>query len=62
MLGFRARAATGAITVDGEEIVSARWFTREGLLEEVAAGTVILPGEASIAFRLVRDWLGQTAS
>ena len=59
MLGFRARAATGAITVDGEEIVSARWFSREALLTEVAAGTVILPGEASIAFRLVRDWLGR---
>jgi NAD+ diphosphatase len=59
MLGFRARASTGAITVDGEEIVSARWFTREALLAEVAAGTVILPGEASIAFRLVRDWLGR---
>lgn len=59
MLGFRARAATGQITVDGEEIVSARWFTRQALLDEVAAGTLILPGEASIAFRLVRDWLGQ---
>ncbi len=59
MLGFRARASTGAITVDGEEIVSARWFTREALLAEVAAGTVILPGEASIAFRLVRDWLAR---
>ncbi len=59
MLGFRARAATRQITVDGEEIVSARWFTREALRAEVAAGTLILPGEASIAFRLVRDWLAR---
>lgn len=58
MIGFRARAATGAITVDGDEIVSARWFSRDDLLAEVRAGTILLPGESSIAFRLVMDWLG----
>jgi NAD+ diphosphatase len=57
MLGFQARAMTTEISVDGEEIVSARWFTRDELLAEVDSGSVILPGEASIAFRLIRNWL-----
>ncbi len=60
MLGFRARAVTTDIRVDGEEIVSGRWFTRSELLEAVATGTVVLPGEASIAFRLIRNWLDGT--
>jgi NAD+ diphosphatase len=57
MLGFRARAVTTEIHVDGEEIVSGGWYSRDELLAAVAAGTVILPGEASIAFRLIRSWL-----
>jgi NAD+ diphosphatase len=60
MLGFRARAVTTDIRVDGEEIVSGRWFTRAELLAAVSAGSVVLPGEASIAFRLIRNWLDGT--
>lgn len=60
MLGFRARAVTTDIRVDGEEIVSGRWFTREDLLDAVGDGSVVLPGEASIAFRLIRNWLDGT--
>ncbi len=61
MLGFRARAVTTEITVDGEEIVSGGWYSRDELLAAVTAGSVILPGEASIAFRLIRHWLENTA-
>jgi len=57
MLGFHAVARTTDIVVDGEEIVEARWFTREELLAEVDQGTVGLPGASSIAHRLVSAWL-----
>ena len=62
MLGFRARAVTTEITVDGEEIVSGGWYSRKDLIAAVTAGTVILPGEASIAFRLIRSWLDDPAA
>ena len=62
MLGFRARAVTTEIHVDGNEIVSGGWYSREDLLAAVTAGTVILPGEASIAFRLIRSWLENHSS
>jgi len=58
MLGFRARAAGGEITVDGEELESARWWTREELALDVATGEVLLPPAVSIARRLVEDWFG----
>lgn len=57
MLGFRARALDTQITVDAVEIADARWFTRDQLRAEVAAGTMLLPGESSIAFRLIHGWL-----
>lgn len=62
MLGFVARAVTTDIRVDGEEIVSGGWFSRDELIAAVSAGTVILPGEASIAFRLIRSWLENPAA
>ena len=58
MLGFRARAVTTAITVDGEELASARWWTREELALDVATGELLLPPPVSIARRLVEDWFG----
>ena len=61
MVGFRARAVTTEIHVDGEEIVSGGWYAREELLAAVTAGSVILPGEASIAFRLIQSWLDSPA-
>lgn len=60
MLGFRARAAAGAIRPDGEEIREARWFTPE---QVVAAGDwgderaeIQLPRADSIARWLIRSW------
>jgi NAD+ diphosphatase len=58
MLGFRAVARDAALArPDGEEILSVRWFTRA----EIGAGlegtsSLKLPGPASIAHRLIRDW------
>lgn len=60
MLGFVARAATTDIQVDGVEIESARWFTRDELTRAEDAGEVGLPGEASIAHRLIADWRAGT--
>ncbi|MFT4296859.1 MAG: NAD(+) diphosphatase [Micropruina sp.] len=60
MLGFVAHAASTEIQVDGVEIESARWFSREELTGAVDAGEVSLPGEASIAHRLIADWWGRS--
>lgn len=60
MLGFVARAIDTEITVDEVEIEHARWFTRDQLTAAVAAGEVGLPGEASIAHRLIANWRAGT--
>jgi NAD+ diphosphatase len=58
MLGFTAEApADIAAEADGEEIVQVRWFTRAEIVEALAgAGPWQLPGPASIAHRLIREW------
>lgn len=57
MLGFVARASSTAICVDGDEIESADWFTRDAVRSQVASGELGLPGETSIAYRLIEAWL-----
>lgn len=58
MLGFHAAARSDdAARADGEEIVEIRWFSREQIGAAFAGeGDVTLPGTASIAYRLIRDW------
>jgi NAD+ diphosphatase len=58
MVGFFAEARTTRISVDGEEISDARWFTREELLAEATAGTLRLPGTISISRTLIETWYG----
>jgi NAD+ diphosphatase len=58
MLGFRARAESRDIRVDGVELHDARWFTRDLMREETGAGTLVLPGGVSISRSLVEDWFG----
>lgn len=58
MLAFRGRALSDRIEVDGAELAEARWWTREELGAEVAAGRVTLPGRMSIARRLIEEWYG----
>ena len=62
MLGFRATARVDAAArADGEEIVEIRWFTRAEIGEAFAGREDIgLPGSASIAYRLIRDWYEET--
>lgn len=61
MLGFEARIAPGTPSdprPDGTELRELRWFTREQLAADLAAGRVILPGPASIARAIIEDWFG----
>lgn len=58
MLGFRARALSTDITVDGDELRAARWFDRDTLRAEVEQGSVVLPPGTSIARALIEDWYG----
>jgi NAD+ diphosphatase len=48
MLGFTAAYAGGVLRPDGTEILDARWFSRESLPN--------LPGNGSIARRLIEQW------
>jgi NAD+ diphosphatase len=59
MLGFRAQA-TGSleIRVDSEEIVEARWFSRDELRASIASGEIRLPPPVSIAHRIIESWYG----
>ena len=62
MLGFTARAderdGGTEISVDGEELSEAAWFTREDLKAGMADRTVLPPSGISIARRLVELWYG----
>lgn len=59
MLGFRARVVADAeVRADGEEIVEVRWFDREEIATALRGeGPVQLPGPASIARKLIDDWV-----
>jgi len=57
MLGFLASATTTTITLD-DELVEARWFTRDELYRAVRDREVLLPPPVSIARRLIESWYG----
>jgi NAD+ diphosphatase len=56
MIGFTARAMDGTLDVDDDELEDVRWFTREQLDGEVAAGNVILPPDIALAHHLIDGW------
>ncbi|MEJ1087360.1 NAD(+) diphosphatase [Microbacterium sp. Mu-80] len=57
MIGFHATATDENAVPDGEEIIDVRWLTRSEIGTALAGdGPVGLPGEASIARRLIMDW------
>ncbi len=56
MLGFYAEGLTEDITIDTEELIDARWFTRDQC-KNPEAHDFLLPRVDSIARRLVEDWL-----
>ena len=55
MVGFRATASSETVSVDGEEVLEARWFTRAELIEHAAGGR--LGREDSIDRYLLHSWL-----
>lgn len=59
MIGCIAKATSVDISVDGEEIEDARWFTREQMRAEAEAGTLLLPGGISISRSLIEYWYGE---
>jgi NAD+ diphosphatase len=59
MLGYRAVAAGAQpIHVDEEEIIEARWFSRDELLSALEASELSLPPQSSIARRIIENWYG----
>ena len=60
MLGFtaRARADSPEPSADGAELADVRWFSREGLTEQIVSGDVRIPPGISIARRLGEHWYG----
>jgi len=58
MLGFFGRAASTEIHVDGDEVTSARWFSRGELSLLTTTGEVVLPGGVSISRWLIDTWHG----
>lgn len=59
MVGFHGRAVSEQIRLDDADVEDARWFTREEMLRQTEAGTLVLPGSGvSISRSLVEDWYG----
>jgi NAD+ diphosphatase len=65
MVGFRARAHGAAFTLDGEELIDARWFTRAELrpyLDGPGDERFNLPGNLSISRRLIEEWVREKSA
>jgi NAD+ diphosphatase len=58
MIGFRARAVSTDIVVDGLEVTDAEWLTRPEVARRVGAGEMILAPPGSIARHLIHRWYG----
>lgn len=58
MLGFTARTEDTAAQADGEEVLRARWFTREELQSANLSGEITLPSRLSISRALIEHWFG----
>jgi NAD+ diphosphatase len=59
MLGFRARATSIEIRVDGTEIEEARWFSRADALAGARDGSLVIPPGISISRSLITGWYGE---
>jgi NAD+ diphosphatase len=56
MLGFYAEGLSEEITIDTEELIDARWFSRDQV-RNPEAHNFLLPRVDSIARRLIEDWM-----
>ncbi|ARS35973.1 NAD(+) diphosphatase [Pontibacter actiniarum] len=62
MVGFQAVAVNRELQVNYDEMEDARWFTREQIVAGLQNGTLRMPPQFSISFRLIRDWFNQTGA
>jgi len=56
MLGFTARAVSASIRLNDGELEDARWLSRDEIVGELRRGTLRLPANVSISYRLIEDW------
>lgn len=60
MLGFVAHAVDPALRINHDEIETADWYSRDDLGQALSTGRLTMPGEASIAHRLITAWWQRT--
>ncbi|TCD54485.1 NAD(+) diphosphatase [Alloscardovia theropitheci] len=58
MLAYSAQADSDEVKIDTRELESARWFTRDELMNALAFGEIELPGASSIALKMIEQWYG----
>jgi NAD+ diphosphatase len=58
MVGFRARAASTDLEVDGVEVTDAMWLTRDELRSRLSDGSIRLASPGTIARSLIHEWYG----
>jgi NAD+ diphosphatase len=56
MLGFTAQAVSTTIRPNDGELEDVRWLSREQIVNELRRGTLRLPSEVSISYRLIERW------
>ena len=59
MIGFHAEAKSRELTFHDGEIHDARWLTRQGLLDALEKGEILLSSSLSISYHLIEDWFNQ---
>ncbi|XP_067885886.1 peroxisomal NADH pyrophosphatase NUDT12 isoform X3 [Heterodontus francisci] len=65
MIGCQAIAVSTEIIVDKEEIVDARWFSRQQIIEILTKHgdhSMSIPPQQTIAHRLIKQWLKKNAN
>jgi len=62
MLAFEAHAQSDEIRIDEHELETADWYSKDRVLRELAAGTLVLPSPKSIARQMIDEWLADSTS
>ena len=57
MLAYNAWVSDSEFVIDGKEIAQARWFEAQELHDAAQSGQVQLPGQTSVAWKLIELWL-----
>lgn len=57
MLVFEADAEATPLSVDGEELAEARWFSRPELSRGFESGAIVVPPPITASHFLIRSWL-----